>query len=264
MPDAETVLTDLLGDSEQEETGSEELDPIAAASAALRSESDDKPETEEDDEGLPPDEEAEEEVEEDMDDLDEDEEQDEEDGKFTLHVPPNPNDKRSFADKTAVELDLTGLDQKAHDLIQSHITRSQQLTTVEEQLQTARTHQTVAEYAEDQPFGMMFMLEEQDAKSALPTGCAEKYVENWLSRHPGAGVELMDRLYKDADGDELDSKTLERTAKLAHRESKTELNDSLQNQARRTALKQFVDEAGGVIDQVAASLDLNEDERDDL
>jgi len=265
MADDNTELATMLADDdvdENEENGSEEeLDPLAKASADLRSESDDELE---DEDGLPPDKEEEDDVEDDMDDLFEEEDDkkgEKEDDSLTLTVPPHPNDERNSAARKSMDLD--GLDQPTHDLIQGHIKRSQKLGTVEKQLETAQEHETAAMFVNDQPLAAMLYMEHEDAQSDNPAGYSAKYVENWLQRHPKEGMDLMSSVYHE-DDEAIDPATLERTAKLARKEAKQEINDGLRSQQQNTAQQRYFTEIHDVVGQAADTLDLDEDDRTDL
>ena len=162
-----------------------------------------------------------------------------------------------------VNLELEGLPQEYHDLLQGHINRSQQLDVVQDQLETAREHETVARFLESQPLAALLMVDQEDREKASPSNIGAQFVELWLKQNPKPGIELVHKLKYD-DPDELDQDSLRDKAEAAQLRVEKKVQEGLTKQSQLALVHQFISDTGAIIRSVAIEMKLDDDDLADF
>ncbi len=176
---------------------------------------------------------------------------------FTLDIPPSS--ERNGGGRTPLAIE--GLTQEHRDRLQYHFNRSAALKDVEQELDGAQQWQAIAQFAEDQPIAFMHMLSDPQY-SPLGQSAAkeigEKFVKNWLQRHPTEALSLLDQF------SQAEEETLRDRAELAQSKSRDVVKTGFESQTAKVAKDRFSTEAARLMKKLGRDLEMSAAEYEDF
>lgn len=184
---------------------------------------------------------------------DEDEESDEPAAKFEVEVgsldPALKDTKFVFALES----------QEQHDVLVSHLRRSEQLDVVRAQLADAQEHEEVSTFVQQHPLTAMLLFDREDAKAKHPERLGEQFTERWIRANPERAVELLTKkLGFQIDAKQLDMDRMKDRGESADLKTEREINATLGDHKKVTANQRFIAETSATLRDIAGKAELGE------